>query len=248
MGPTATERPPATSAETGDPCAQHPPAEERRPWPTPRQPPGLTDVPAPVRVRRHRHGAVRVRRPAVPAAGTRSQRVRRDGRRRRHGGGRPARRARRHPRPQRRAAGHLGRRRHDRGRPVDDGRPGTGAGKVPRLPARGRLLHDPAAAPRGGQPVPVHRAPGALDRGRRRHRRRPRRPASTGSTPGTTRSVPTPPATSRRTWSASWAPTRRSVVSNGPSRPSSPAPTARPGTQSAVATGSRSVRTRSSSR
>ena len=53
------------------------------------------------------------------------------------------------------------------------------------------------------------------------------------------------PATSPRTWSASWAPTSRWAASSAPSTPSSPARTARPATRSAAATGSRWARARS---
>ena len=83
-------------------------------------------------------------------------------------------RAWRHPGPQRRAAGRLGRRDDGGRRPADDRRPGPRAREVPGQPARRRLLHDPAAAARGGEPLRVHRAPGPVHRrhqGRRRGRR-----------------------------------------------------------------------------
>ena len=86
--------------------------------------------------------------------------------------------------------------------------------------------------------VPSTLATDVVERGRGGRLRGPRHPAAT-------RSATTRPATSPPTWSASWAPTRRSAASSAPSTPSCPAPTARPATRSAAATGSRWGRARS---
>ena len=104
--------------------------------------------------------------------------------------------ARRHPGPQRRAAGRLGRRDDGGRRPAHDRRPGARAREVPGQPARRRLLHDPAAAARGGEPVRVHRPPGARPRWPPRWSRRRTRRATRASTPDATRSATTRPATS----------------------------------------------------
>ena len=69
-----------------------------------------------------------------------------------------------------------------------------------------RLLPRARAAPGGGQPVPVHRPPGARRQGGRRGRRAPRRRASSASSCSATRCGSTRPATSRPTSSASSAP------------------------------------------
>ena len=119
------------------------------------------------RLRRDRDGAVGLRCPAGAAAGDRPQVVRRDGGRRGHGPGRAARRARGDPGPQRRAAGRLGRRDDGRRGPVAHRGAGAGAGEVPRRPPRRRLLRHPRAAAHRGQPLRVHRAPGALQQGHR---------------------------------------------------------------------------------
>ena len=122
----------------------------------------------------------------------------------------PPGRARRHPGPQRhsrsptRSTGDGGR------RPDDDPGQGAGAREVPRQPARPRLLHHPQEAAHAGQPLRVHRAPGARHARPPTRSRPPTRTASRGSPPGPTRSATTRPATSPPTWSASWAPTSRS--------------------------------------
>ena len=75
-----------------------------------------------------------------------------------------------------------------------------------RQPARRGLLRGARAAAQARHPVPVHRPPGARHRGARRGRRDREPRLRRASTPSATRSGPTPPRTSPRTCSASWAP------------------------------------------
>ena len=134
-------------------------------------------------------------------------------------------RAGRHPRPQRPAAGGVGRRDDGRRRPDAD----LGAG------ARARRASSPAsststtsrrcASCARGQPLRVHRPPGAVDARRRRGRRR-REPGLQGAGHPARPDAQVPrPATSPPTWSGSWAPTSRSAASSARSTSCSPART-----------------------